>query len=105
MQSSSVAGLNVSALRASELHKRKESFLQELVSSGKYSILAERVGKVVKAVVVDKCRKEKMGASMTKVALQKIETLFATPPILLFQFELALHYKPLLSVSRSLESA
>lgn len=68
---SSTGGLNVSALRVSELNKRKEAFLQELVSSGKYGILAERVGKVVKAVVVDKCRKEKMGASMTKVALQQ----------------------------------
>ncbi len=58
--------LSVSTLRINEISKRKEQFLSEFVSSGKYAILRERISKTVKAIVVDKCRKEKTGGAISK---------------------------------------
>jgi len=48
---------NISTLKMNELNKRKDAFLQELVSSGKYALISERLVKIVKTIVVDKCRK------------------------------------------------
>ena len=46
--------------------------MQEFVASGKYALLREKIVKTVRAIVIDKCRKEKQGATFTREALQKV---------------------------------
>lgn len=58
--------LSVSTLRINEISKRKEQFLTEFASSGKYATLRDRIAKTVKAIVVDRCRKEKAGGAISK---------------------------------------
>ena len=42
------------------------------MASGKYGLLRERIAKTVRAIIIDKCRKEKQGAAVTREALQKV---------------------------------
>ena len=64
--------LTVSTLRINEISKRKEQFLTEFAASGKYNLLKERITKSVKAIVIDRCRKERSGAAVSREQLQKI---------------------------------
>ena len=53
-----MTGINsISTLRQNEINKRKDSFLNEFLNNGKFSILKERVSLVLKAIIVDKFRK------------------------------------------------
>jgi hypothetical protein len=58
--------LTVSTLRINEISKRKEQFLVEFAASGKYNVLRERLSKTVKAIVIDRCRKERSGAALSR---------------------------------------
>jgi hypothetical protein len=50
---------SISTLKLNEINKRKEQFLNEFVSSGKFSTLKDRLSKSIRSVVIDKFRKEK----------------------------------------------
>jgi hypothetical protein len=58
--------LSVSTLRINEISKRKDQFLSEFAVSGKYALLREKISKTVRAIVIDRCRKEKCGAAVAK---------------------------------------
>jgi len=45
--------------------------LAEFASSGKYTILRDRITRIVKAIVIDRCRKEKGSGSINKEQLQR----------------------------------
>lgn len=63
-----MTGLNnsISTLKLNEINKKKDMFLNEFVNSGKFSILKERISLVLKAIIVDKFRKEKSAGPISK---------------------------------------
>ena len=62
-----MTGLNsISTLRLNEINKRKELFLNEFLNNGKFAILKDRISLVLKAINVDKFRKEKTAGPISK---------------------------------------
>ena len=48
---------SISTLRLNEINKKKEAFLNDFLSSGKFNLLKNRISQSIKAVVIDKFRK------------------------------------------------
>lgn len=67
-----LTGLNsVSTLRLNEINKRKDLFLNEFLNNGKFGILKERISLVLKAIIVDKFRKEKTAGPISKEQIHR----------------------------------
>jgi hypothetical protein len=58
-------------LRLNEINKRKDLFLNDFTNSGKFSILKERIAYTLKAIIVDKFRKEKSAGPISKEQIQR----------------------------------
>jgi len=46
-------------------------FLNEFTNSGKFAILKEKIALTIKAIVVDKVRKERIGGAIDTKSIQK----------------------------------